>query len=314
LQNKEILVTIICPVYNAEKFIVESIFSILKQTYKNFELIIIDDNSIDNTSDKIRKIIDPRITLIKNEMNLGPASSINIGIQKSSGSYIAIMHGDDIAMPNRISEQLFFMEENKEIDVLGSNYETIDESGEKIEIKRTSNKNINERLLFHNVLCHPTIFYRASIFNSSLIYTDGMRLNEDYDFLTKAVQNNIKISILQKVLMKYRLHSSQQSNIKSKEEFINFCEIRRDFWNNLFPEKIYILDFYENEDLSNLRLYFKNKQHWSKTIDSFLIHKLHNIVKSNKELKITFTEYLSFVLKTRFNFFSFKTLFRYFFK
>lgn len=315
MSGKAMMVSIICPVYNVEHFIHESIQSILQQSYTNFEFLIIDDCSNDNTLFEIRKINDPRIVLIENSKNIGPASSLNVGLKKAIGSYIAIMHGDDIALSNRISEQVLFMEKNIEIDILGSNYEMINEFGKSIGSKKINSENIDERLLFHNVLCHPTIMYRSTIFKSfDLSYTEGMRLNEDYDLFTRCVVKNRKISIVPKVLMKYRLHKSQQSFVKSKEEFKNFCEIRREFWNVKIPEMKYILDFYEHENVSKLKLYFKNKKHWSRTIDNFLIQKLHKIVKSNKKVNITLTEYLSFTLKTRFNFFSFKTLFRYFFK
>ena len=108
------------PAYNAEKYIAESIESILSQTFTDFEFIIINDASTDSTKEIIESFQDSRIILINNEQNLGVAKSLNIGIATAKGKYIARMDADDISLPERFQTQFNFMEKNPDIDICGS--------------------------------------------------------------------------------------------------------------------------------------------------------------------------------------------------
>ena len=114
------LVSIILPVFNSEEFLSESISSIINQTYDHFELIIIDDASTDKSSNLIKSFKDSRVIYIKNERNLGIASSLNIGIKKAKGKYLARMDDDDISEPKRLDKQVRFMEENTSCGLLGT--------------------------------------------------------------------------------------------------------------------------------------------------------------------------------------------------
>ena len=113
-------ISVVMPAYNAEKYITEAIDSILFQTFKDFEFIIINDASTDSTKDIIESYKDPRIKLVNNEQNKGVAKSLNIGISVACGKYIARMDADDIALPERFQKQFDFMEQHPNIDVCGS--------------------------------------------------------------------------------------------------------------------------------------------------------------------------------------------------
>ena len=121
------LVTIFMAVYNVENFIKDSLESILNQTYKNFEFLIVNDASTDHSSEilQLYEKKDKRIRVIHNKHNMGIPYTRNIGLKEANGKYIAIMDADDIALPFRIEKQVLFMENNPEIDVLGTDYEVI---------------------------------------------------------------------------------------------------------------------------------------------------------------------------------------------
>ena len=116
------------PVFNAEQFVEQAIASILAQSYKKLEFLIIDDGSKDSTVEKISQFKDPRIKLIANKKNMGIAKSLNEGIYASNGKYIARMDADDISLQDRIEKQCNFMEENPQIGILGTGYYEIDKN------------------------------------------------------------------------------------------------------------------------------------------------------------------------------------------
>jgi glycosyltransferase involved in cell wall biosynthesis len=118
------------PVFNGEKYIGESIDSILAQTYKHFELIIVNDGSTDGTLQIIKKYTDARIKLINHSENLGLAVARNKGFEVSRGKYITILDSDDIAIPIRIEEQVNFMESNLEFGLIGSQVQPINSNGQ----------------------------------------------------------------------------------------------------------------------------------------------------------------------------------------
>ena len=113
-------VSVLMPVYNVEKYIGEAIESILNQTFNDFEFIIIDDASTDNTVSVIEKFSDNRIKLIRNETNIKLAASLNKGLRIAQGKYIARMDGDDISLPHRFQKLYEFLENNPSVDICGS--------------------------------------------------------------------------------------------------------------------------------------------------------------------------------------------------
>ena len=113
-------ISVLMPAYNAEKYIGEAIESILNQTYKDFEFIIINDGSIDRTEDIILSYDDPRIIYLKNKENSGIVASLNNGLKQAKGQYVARMDADDISLPTRFEKQLQYMESNQHIFVLGT--------------------------------------------------------------------------------------------------------------------------------------------------------------------------------------------------
>ena len=131
MTDKAPLISVIMPAYNAEKYIGEAIESILNQTLKDFELIIVNDASTDSTGNIIKSYAekDSRIVVLVNENNLNIAGSLNRGISVAKGTFIARMDADDIALPERLEMQAKVMSENPQVAVVGNDIQLINESG-----------------------------------------------------------------------------------------------------------------------------------------------------------------------------------------
>jgi glycosyltransferase involved in cell wall biosynthesis len=156
------LVSIVLPVYNAEKYVGAAVDSILRQSYEKFELIIVDDGSTDDSLSVVSSYADPRIKIFKNKKNLGIVNSLNIGISLSNGEYIARMDSDDIAFPERIAKQLEYIK-NSHYDLVSARAITFGDSKNKIFPIKLSPLEAEFGLLFVNLIVHPLIFARAEV-------------------------------------------------------------------------------------------------------------------------------------------------------
>lgn len=211
------MISVIMPAYNAEKYIKEAINSVLRQTYDNFEFIIIDDGSLDNTVKEIKKYIDPRIIFIQNEKNKGLIETLNNAIRIAKGKYIARMDADDIACSERLEKQFNYMENNPDISILGANLRYI--SGTYETHFPEKYEDIKIQMLESNKISHPTVMMRkAHIVNSQLRYNENYPSAEDYKLWIDAIQNGLKIENMPDILLFYRIHENQISSQKKQEQ------------------------------------------------------------------------------------------------
>jgi glycosyltransferase involved in cell wall biosynthesis len=205
--------SVILPVFGNEKFLPESIDSILTQTFSDFELIII----ADSPSDDLKKILnfylkmDERITIIyRNERGL--ISALNLGCRLAKGKYIVRMDADDISTIDRFEKQIKFMEENREIGVLGSFIEHIDEDGKVMGQYKlpTDPKIIRFQLFYDCCVAHPSVIMRRSVVESVGFYNPDAESDEDTDLWIKISQIS-SIANFPEILLKYRLHNTNIS-------------------------------------------------------------------------------------------------------
>lgn len=198
----KIKVSIITPTYNDEKYIVETIDSVLNQTHKNFELIIIDDNSLDSTVKIIERFNDKRIKLIKNNVNKGAAYARNLGLKNSTGDYIAFLDGDDVWLPNKLESQLRFMI-SKKINFSCTDYEEIDENSNPINVKISAPDIITHKKLMHvSYIGCLTVMYKKSIY-PDLQIPEGIKKRNDYALWLKLSERE-DCYCFHKILSKYR--------------------------------------------------------------------------------------------------------------
>lgn len=209
-------VSILIPVFNAEKYLAEAIDSIITQTFQDWELLIINDGSTDSSKTIIETYTDPRIRHIENERNLGLIRTLNKGILLCNGQYIARMDADDISMPKRLAEQVQFMDNNIEYVLCGANAIVIDSKGTETGkiINPSSNSLLQISLLFTNPFIHPSILVRKEVMKDNLFDKEWLHV-EDYELWTRLATTG-KMTNIKQPLLKYRWHDSNVSNIYSE--------------------------------------------------------------------------------------------------
>lgn len=219
--NKDPIISVIMPVYNAEKYLDEAIQSILNQTYKDFEFIIINDGSTDDSLKIIEDYAkqDNRIVLINRE-NRGLITSLNEGLERANGTYLARMDADDISLPERFQQQLEYMEKN-ELDICGCHYFLINEVGAYIDCAIVPLKN-NSFLYYLSVttpFAHPSVMIKKSFIEKNKIaYGKGQcKYAEDYDLWIYFWEKSAKFGNVDLFLFKYR-HLTNSLSKKNRNQ------------------------------------------------------------------------------------------------
>lgn len=207
-------ISVIMPVYNAEKYLSESIESILNQSYSDFELLILNDSSTDNSKEIITQYQkkDPRIILIDKVKNIGPANLRNEGFNLARGNFIALMDADDIAMPNRFEKQIQILKNNPEIGVCGTWFTFF--GGKKNRVIRHSEKHDVIKISFlHNCsIGNPTVMLRKKNLNGLEFNNDYVPV-EDYDLWSRLLSKTTFYNIPES-LLNYRQHDDNISKTK----------------------------------------------------------------------------------------------------
>ena len=220
------LISVIMSNFNTpEKYLREAIESVLNQTYSNFEFIIIDDCSTDNSFEIIKSYTDKRIVTLINEENLGITKSLNKGLRMAKGEFVARMDGDDICFPERFEKQVEYLKNNPEVVVCGTGIELFGDGAdiynEKIVCKTIPQKEeFQIRLLFGN---HTNIIHPTAMFNHETLATNNIEYNENYiyaqDYRMWVSCSRIgKCSNVPEVLLKYRIHNKAVSSDKKSAQ------------------------------------------------------------------------------------------------
>ncbi len=220
-KNQEKNISVLMPAYNADKYIGTAIQSILNQTYKSFELIIIDDCSSDNTWNIIQKFCknDKRIIAYKNNSNINISKSLNIGLGFAKGKYIIRMDADDLSYPDRIEKQYMFMEKNPNIILSGSAMEVCDSELKTIAIKKfyLTDKEIRKNLLRCCPFSHPSIIFRTEIAKKAGEYNININTAQDYEFYFRMGLYG-QFANIAEPLIKYRLNIDSDSTKNNIEQ------------------------------------------------------------------------------------------------
>lgn len=229
--NTKPKVSVLLPTYNSEKFLIQCVNSILNQTYQNFEILVVDDSSSDNTREILKSYKDKRIKIIDGP-GKGLAAALNLGIKKAKGDYIARIDADDIAMPQRFEKQVAFLDEHPEFSIVGSwqeyfgnnnTFHKADSEWDKLKVS----------LIFRCNLCHSTLMLRKSDMIKHNLFYPEKSLQEDYELWCKAIEY-IKISNIPEVLGMYRVTGNSITDSK----------------------RIALADYEANLTINNLKKYF----------------------------------------------------------
>lgn len=205
------LVSVIMPAYNAERYLNEAVESILCQTFRDFELIVIDDCSTDGSLAILKSFAarDERVSLLENAQNLGVTPTLNHGIQAARGEYIARMDADDISLPDRLEKQVTFLQANPEIGLISGREVAIDSAGRELEgdFNVTVEPGCIHWLLhFTNPITHPAVMGRKALYEQAGGYDPEILYAEDYDLWQRMSQFCL-LSNLPDVLIKKRTHT-----------------------------------------------------------------------------------------------------------
>ncbi len=229
------LVSIILPAYNCEKYISESISSILQQVYDKFELIVINDGSTDNTSSILASITDQRIRVLNNAVNKGLIYSLNRAIDESKGEFIARMDADDIAADDRIEKQVHWLLHHPETAAVGTFINIIDENGKekpewKLDRETSSHDSIKKVMPKENCLAHPTMMIRADILKRYK-YSEIQKNIEDYDLWLRMLADGLIIEKIPQPLLQYREHSTSVTSkfLRNKNPFLKNYHCKKRF-------------------------------------------------------------------------------------
>jgi glycosyltransferase involved in cell wall biosynthesis len=224
INESEPRVTVVMPTYNCDIHLSEAIESILNQTYKNFEFIIINDDLNPQTREILNnyQLADNRIQIVNNPSRLGLISSLNIGCRMAKGEFIARMDADDISNPERFELQVQYLKDHPEIGILGSWIRQIDNSGRLIRDLRLpiSNKSIRWHFLFNNSLAHSSVMMRSSLIRKIDYYSNDKLFCEDYDLWVRACPIT-EIDNLPFFLIAYRTREKISTENLARRNVIN---------------------------------------------------------------------------------------------
>lgn len=227
-------VSVVMPVYNAERYLREAIESILNQTFKDFEFIIVDDNSTDGSSRIIQGYArkDKRIIALKNEKNLGIAGNRNKGISLVRGKYVVWQDVDDISMVYPIEHQYKFMEENPEVGIVGGYLQFFNENGDLSIRKYAPDDEMLRRNIFkYSPVAQPGAMIRRKCFDEFGGYNLKYPPAEDLD-MSFRIGSKYKFANLQEIVIKYRKNINSATFTKLRTIELNTIEIRNKYANN----------------------------------------------------------------------------------
>ncbi len=243
-------VTVFMPVYNGENYLKEAIESILRQTFSDFEFLIIDDGSVDKSVAIIQSIPDERIRFIQNERNMGLPFTRNKGFTLAKGEYIAFIDSDDTSAPDRLEKQVNFMEAHPQVGICGSWVQDVDAQGTilpgKVRRYPTEDEKIRRMLLWSPPLWNPSLILRKQVIIEHNLFHDPQYLiGEDYDLWVRA-SRVAKLANIPEYLHYYRRHAHQISTRRSIEAVWNVCNLQLGVLFHLIKK------YLPNDDLGNL--------------------------------------------------------------
>ncbi|MBN2142792.1 glycosyltransferase [Candidatus Woesearchaeota archaeon] len=224
------MVTVIMAVYNQDAFLKASIESVLSQTMKEWELIIIDDRSTDGSLKTILKYAksDKRIKVLRNSKNMGAAETRNRGLSRARGKYVAIQDSDDNSYPTRLEKELKYLESHPDIFLVGSYATGISSKGTRFRIDSICGKENNLRkIVRRNHIIHSSVMFRNS---REFQYRTKFRFAQDYDFMLNVISKGYGIDNIPEALVEYRVNDEGISSTKSEKQAFLAEKAKEFYW------------------------------------------------------------------------------------
>lgn len=292
-------ISVLMAVYNCDKYLREAMDSILNQTWSDFEFIIVNDGSTDNSLQVLKDYSDPRIKVITYEENKGVAYARNVGLGHCTSEYVALMDADDIALPDRLKLQYEYLMEHREIDGVYAKFRNLDVDGRLLEEEQPSiyynYRYVKAVMIFENTVANLTAMFRRQIVEEyQLKYDETCKIASDYRFWIDYLKYG-KIVGIDKVLCYYRLrHHSLYNNAplsvkkESEEQMIKYNLDSMGF--RLLPEEINVL----------IKVFGTGGNINSGKELGLFYSALLNMAKQAKEMQLEFAEEVRIMCKKRF--------------
>jgi len=225
------IISVVMSVYNGERYLAIALESILKQTFEDFEFIIINDGSTDGSQKILEQYAndDNRIRLI-NQGAMGLAVSLNKGIALAKGQWIARMDADDIALPARFARQLMWLERTGD-DLCGCYVRVIGGMRDRVWRYPVTHDEVETQLLFNSAFAHPAIIASSKILKQHA-YIENNMPGQDYELWTRLALSGVRMSNCPEVLLKYRHHRGQISITRQESQYAMRNKIARNYWHN----------------------------------------------------------------------------------
>ncbi len=285
-------ITVLMSVYNGESHLSEAIESILQQTFTDFEFLIIDDGSNDNTSEILLRYSkkDKRIRVVRNENNIGLTRSLNRGIDLAKGEYIARMDADDFSLPTRFTRQIAYMDAHPKVGVVGSYL--VKHFNDKSDIAKypCNHDMIHAGLLTGPKIFHPTAFIRAAILRRHRIYyTNEFKYAQDFDLWVK-IAKYADLANIPEVLCHQRIHENSISNSNRQEQDYFAARIRQTQLEEILGTTISSTEYHFFEEIIR-----KTRKPDRESLEK-CIYIVNEILKNNMTMKIYDNNSLNTVL------------------
>lgn len=217
MQNKMPLVTVLMPVHNGAQYLREAVDSILTQTFADFELLIVDDSSNDETPSILASYTDLRLRYIRSDQRLRLVGALNLGLSEALGDFIARMDCDDVCRSTRLEKQIAHFLKNQKLALCGSAIETIGSGAYGTKVYPTGSDNIRAYLLFDNPFAHPSVMFRRKLFTKhGMQYDEQSNFSEDYTLWSEVVPR-FRCDNLKEPLLRYRVHDASVTRTCSME-------------------------------------------------------------------------------------------------
>ena len=229
-------VSILMPVYNVAPYLREAMDSILAQTFQDFELIVLDDCSPDNSAEILDTYTDERIVRYRGEKNMGLSNVLNVGMQLARGEFIARMDSDDLSTHERLAVQVAYLEAHPEVDLCSCGMQLF---GAKQEtwVRETYVEDVKITALFHSPILHASSMWRREAFERvGLRFLQEMVPAEDYDMWTRAMAAGLRLVNIPQVMYLYRIHPSQATTQTDKTARKD-REVKSNYLRMLYPEQ-----------------------------------------------------------------------------
>lgn len=249
-QYENRLVSIVVPSYNYANYLSECIETVLSQTHKNFELLIVDDGSTDNTREVVYSYNDSRINYIYKE-NGGLSAARNTGIENISGEYVLFLDADDLIEKTYISKQIKFLENNQRNAICVAKnklFTNLNDQGKPVVSGswHLYSRNLDTHILFFNLAPPHCYFYRRSVVDKVGYFDTALKACEDYDYILRCVREGFRFGVNRKALAYYRVHPSSMSANKERQHY----------YDSLLHERVAGYFFGDDSYPKNLTLYY----------------------------------------------------------